>query len=109
MTASCPACGASLTGADARCARCAAGVDRGPWRLAKRIFVVGSLAVAIALTAAQLLWPRLDPHEAAALDAIRHCRAQANDPVFDPPARKLAQMPCDMLAQQYTARYGRKP
>ncbi|MBW8850882.1 MAG: hypothetical protein JF600_08895 [Xanthomonadales bacterium] len=109
MTASCPACGASLTGADARCARCAAGVDRGPWRLAKRIFVVGSLAVAIALTVAQLLWPRLDPQEAKALDAIRRCRAQANDPVFDPPARKLAQMPCDMLAQQYTARYGHEP
>jgi len=107
MTASCPACGAALAGADARCARCAA--DRGPWRLAKRGFVIGSLAIAIALTVAQLLWPRLDPQEAKALDAIRRCRAQADDPVFDPPARKLAQMPCDMLAQQYTARYGRKP
>lgn len=80
-----------------------------PWSLPKKIGIVGSLAVAIALTVAQLLWPRLDPEEKAALDEILRCRAQANDPIFDPGMRRLAQTPCDMLAQQYIARYGRKP
>jgi len=106
MTTPCPACGAPRSTGTKLCARCA---GRTPLALAKRIGIVVSLVIAIALTIAQLIWPRLDPQEAKALEAIQRCRSEANDPVFDPQNRKLAHVPCDMLAQQYTARYGRKP
>lgn len=115
MTAPCPTCGATRAdgsdGSDvcARCAAGAAGAAMKPWSLPKKIGIAGSLAVAIALTVAQLIWPRLDPEEAKALEAIQRCRSEANDPIFDPGMRRLAQTPCDMLAQQYIARYGRKP
>ena len=109
MTAPCPTCGTTPADGSDTCPRCAAGAAMKPWSLPKKIGIVGSLTVAIALTVAQLVWPRLDPQEAKALEAIQRCRSEANDPIFDPGMRHLAQTPCDMLAQQYTARYGRKP
>lgn len=111
MTAACPTCGTPRPAGTGSCTRCGGGSGSG-WAAAgkwKRLFVASSLVVAIALTVAQLIWPRLDPEQAKARDAVRECRAKANDPIFDPEMRSLAEVPCDMMAEQYIARYGRKP